>query len=288
MASSAAMKKVAEDFGYQLSFLKSDKELYSVFTKAVNGKWDASRFVAAVRGTKWYRTHGETYRQNQQLRYTDPKTFKDKLAQQRAAIATMAHQIGAPVPGTAMAKLAENALMMGWSEDQIRTQVASYASAKSTNGEAGSTLQALKQTAFRNGVNLSEGYYSGLVKQVALGAMTVENAQQAIRATYATKVAPGFEKELAGGQDLYDLASPYMQTMAKTLELNPGDIDLFDPTVRKALASSNDKDGQVGSIPLWQFESQLKKDPRWLKTNGARDELDKATRSLSQAFGVGV
>lgn len=287
-SNSAAMKQLAEDYGYELAFLKSDPELYRVFTRAVSGKWDATRFVAAVRATKWYKKHSETWRQGAQLKYTDPATYNAKLAETRASLNVLADQIGAPVPGKDMAKLAESALLFGWSTDQMRNQVARYTSVKYQAGEVGTNLQALKQTAFRNGVNFSDDYYNRVIRRVALGEITLENAQQAIRTGYAKAVAPGFEKELAAGQDLYDLASPYMQTMAKTLEMSPGDIDLFDPTIRKALASSNDKDGQAGSVPLWQFERELKKDQRWLKTNGARDELDRVGRSLSQAFGVGV
>lgn len=289
MATSAAMKKVAEDFGYQIAFLKSNKELWSIFNKAVNGKWDASRFVAAVRGTAWYKAHSETFRQNAQLKFSDPATFKEKLGQQTASLRRVAGELGISLSNSQFASMANDALMLGWSDDQVRAALAGHYNRSATGtGIGGQVENALKQTAFRNGVNVSDGLIQAWSKRVALGTATVEDAQQAIRDTYAKSVAPGFEKELAAGQDLYDLASPYMQTMAKTLEINPGDIDLFDPTIRKALASSTDKDGQAGSVPLWQFERELKKDQRWLKTNNARDELDKQARNLAQMFGEGV
>ena len=289
MATSAAMAKVAQDFGYQLAFLKSDKELYSVFTKAVNGKWDAARFVAAVRGTKWYKTHSETWRQNQQLRYTDPKSWEDKVNQSRASVRQMAGQLGVSLSASAINALGATAYQMGWTSEQIQQQLVAQGKGKITGlGTAGEVENAIRQTAYRNGVSVSDTWISSWVSRVQSGQGTVEDAQQQLRETYGKSVAPGFEKELAAGQDLYDLASPYMQTMAKTLELNPGDIDLFDPTIRKALASSSGADGQAGSVPLWQFERDLKKDQRWLATNGARDQLDQATRSLAQMFGKGV
>ena len=289
MATSAKMKKVAEDFGYQLAFLKSSPELYSIFTKAVNGGWDGARFVAAVRGTKWYKTHSESWRQNAQLKYTDPKTFADKVAQQLAGVKRMAGELGISLNPAQFASMSNDAFMLGWSDDQLRAALAGhYKKGMTGTGLGGQVENALRQTAFRNGINVSDSLIQGWAKRVALGTATVEDAQQQIREKYASSVAPGFAKELAAGQDLYDLASPYMQTMAKTLEINPGDVDLFDPTIRKALASSSDKDGVAGSVPLWQFERDLKKDQRWLKTNGARDDLDKTARNLSQIFGVGV
>jgi len=292
MATSAAMSKIAEDFGYQLAFLKSDKELYSVFTKAVNGKWDATRFVAAVRGTKWYKTHSENWRNNTQLQYSDPASFKSKMDEQYAGLRRIAGEMGVGGTPAQFKQLATQALMMGWGDDIVRNQLTSWLGKKGATltgtGTSGQVENAIRQTAFRNGINVSDSMIQGWAARVMGGTATIEDAQQSIREKYAASVAPGFAKELAAGQDLYDLASPYMQTMAKTLEINPGDVDLFDPTIRKALASSSDKDGQVGSVPLWQFERDLKKDQRWLKTNGARDELDKAARSLSQMFGEGV
>ena len=286
MADSAKMKKMAEDFGYQLAFLKSDKELYSIFTKAVNGGWDASRFVAAVRNTKWYKKHSESWRQNQQLKYTDPASYNQKLSAQMATLRRMAGEVGVNLNASQIKSMATDAFMFGWSDDQIRQQLGGWITRQPAGtGAAGQVEHQLRATALRNGVSVTDSFVQSWAKRVAMGSATVEDAQQNIRDKFAATVAPGFKNELAAGQDLYDLASPYMQTMAKTLEMNPADVDLFDPTIRKALASSSDKDGVVGSIPLWQFERDLKKDERWLKTNGARDALDKTARSLGQMFG---
>lgn len=289
MATSKKMRAVAEDFGYALAFLKSDKELYKVFQKAVDGGWDANRFVAAVRATRWYKTHSETWRQNQQLRYSDPQTWENKIAEARAQVRSMAYAMGTKVSHAYLNALGVDAFQYGFSEEQIRQRLAQATKGQLTGfGTAGEVENAIRQTAYRNGVNVSDNWIKSWVTKVQAGHAGIEDAQQSLRETYGKSLAPGFQKELAAGQDLYDLASPYMQTMAKTLELNPSDIDLFDPTIRKALASSSDKDGQVGSVPLWQFERDLRKDKRWLSTNNARDAVDGAVRNLSQMFGVGA
>lgn len=283
------MKELADDFGYQLAFLKSDPELYRVFQKAVDGGWDSTRFVAAVRGTKWYKTHSETYRKNAQLKASDPQTFRENRETNRAAARRMAAEMGVVISTNLLNRFADEAHMAGWSADQLREQIANrFKQGLSGRGLSGQVENAIRETAFRNGVNVSNTWIEQWAKRVALGKGTIEDAQQQIRETYAKSLAPGFAKELGAGMDLFDLASPYMQTMAKTLELNPGDINLFDPTIRKALASSDNKDGQVGSVPLWRFEQDLKRDRRWLQTNNARQQVDQAARNLGQMFGVGV
>lgn len=289
MATSAKMKKVAEDFGYQIPFLKANNELWSIFNKAVNGSWSADRFVAAVRNTKWYKTHSETWRQSQQLRFSDPKTWTSNLEQTIAAVRRTAGQIGVSLTSAQYKSMAQDAMMMGWSDDQVRAALAGWIGRAGTGyGEVGEVEQTLKNTAWRNGVSVTESYITDWAKRVVTGQATVDDAAQSIREKFAKSLAPGFAKELEAGQDLYDVASPWMQTMAKTLELNPADIDLFDPTIRQALASSADNDGEAGSTPLWKFERDLKKDSRWLKTSNARDALDNAARSLTQTFGLGV
>lgn len=284
MASEA--QKFAEDYGYQLAFLKSDNELYNIFQKAMKGDWDQTKFVAAVKNSKWYKTHGEAYRTNLSLKTTDPATYNQRVNSQRESIANMAHQMGSPVPGADMARLAEQSILMGWNDDQIRRQIARFTKVGYAGGEAGNVLQQLRSAAYRNGVNVSDKFLQDQLQKVSAGITTIGAVQQQIRSTYGKTLAPGFAKELDSGVDLYDVASPYMQSMAQTLELSPSDIDLFDPTIRKALGSAGDKDGKPGSTPLWQFEQQLRQDPRYMKTQGAQNSVMATGKKVLEDMGL--
>lgn len=272
MATSKAMTQFAEDYGYQLAFLKSDHELYGIFKKAVAHKWDATRFVAAVKASKWYKTHGEAYRQNLALKTTDPATWKQKINSQFHTLGDLAASMGASLNGSQLRQIAEQSVMFGWNDNQIRDVLAQRIKSGATTGDAGTIRQKIKEAAWRNGTTASEGFITNWQRRIASGAATIDNVTQSIRETYGARLAPGFEKELKAGQDLYDVASPYMQSMANTLELNPSDIDLFDPTIRKALSSSSDKDGKPGSTPMWEFEQGLRQDPRFMKTKQAQDQ----------------
>jgi hypothetical protein len=280
-----AAEQFAEDYGYQLAFLKSDPELYAVFQKAMAGKWDATRFVAAVKASRWYKTHGEAYRQNLALKTTDPATWGQRVNSQYHTIGDLAASLGAQLTTGTLRALSEQSILMGWNDNQIRQVLSSHIKKGARAGQAGTIAQKIKETAFRNGVNLSEGFIHSWQKQIAEGA-TIEQVQQGIRKTYGTRLAPGFAKELEAGMDLYDIASPYMQTMAQTLELNPSDVDLFDPTIRKALGTSSDADGKPGSVPLWEFEQQLRQDQRWMKTKNAQDSAMAAGHAVLKDFGL--
>jgi hypothetical protein len=268
-------QKLAEDYGYQLAFLKSDPELYKIFQTAMAKDWDATRFVAAVKGSKWYKTHGESYRTNLAQRTTDPASYRDKAIAQQATVGDLARTLGADLTHHQLVKIADDSIMFGWNDNQLRNTLANYIKTTGTSqrGDAGHGVMEIMQTAWRNGVNVSRDWANKFAVQIAAGNFTIEDAQRKIRAM-AAGLAPGFAKELEGGTDLYDLATPYMQSMAQTLELNPSDIDLFNPTIRKAMstgAPAPDGKQQPGSTPLWQFEQELRQDPRYMKTQKAQD-----------------
>jgi hypothetical protein len=52
--------------------------------------------------------------------------------------------------------------------------------------------------------------------------------------------------------------------------MNPADIDLFDPDIRKAVSGVS-KDGKPTSQSLWQFEQQIRGSSAWLKSQNAQD-----------------
>ena len=280
-------QQLADDYGYQLAFLKSDPGLYKVFQQAVDGGWDATRFVAAVRNTTWYKTHSETYRNNSQLKYADPATFNSQLNQKIAELTQKMWAMGAGISNASMKKLATDALMFGYNDQQVTNLLSRSIRPNAVTGTAGDVGVALRQTAYRNGITVSDSLIQNATAQIAQGKQTVEQVQQMLRVKYAAALAPGFKKELAAGMDLYDVASPYMQSMAKILELSPSSVDLFDPTIRKALSGATvDKKGDTTSVPLGEFERQLKSDPRWLKTKNAQDDLMGVTHGILQSLGL--
>src|SRR5690349_6979798 len=187
----------------------------------MKGQWDATKFVAAVKNSKWYRTHGEAYRTNLALKTTDPGTWNQKISAERARIADVSSSLGATLNPSALAKITEDSTLFGWNDNQLRDAMSSYIKTNPLAvGTAGEIRSALQQTAYRNGVGLTESYSTEAARRVAAGQSTLQDEQQRLRALYAKSIAPGFAKEIEGGQDLYDLATPYMQTMAQTLELN--------------------------------------------------------------------
>lgn len=277
--------ELASQYGWAMAFLKSDKTLYKVFQRAVKGQWEPTKFVAELKKSAWWKKNSETARQTAYLKATDPATYNARLSALKAQIHDAGAAMGAVMTMNQITRVATNALMFGWNDSQLRNTLAGYTRAVNGvyRGQAGADVDSLRQTAWRNGINLSSASLQSWAQNIAKGSSTVQYYQDAIR-RQAKTLAPGFAQELDAGVDLYDVAGAYMQSKAKILELNPADIDLFDPDVRSAL-SAKDSSGKPTSKSLWQFEQDLRKNPKWLKTQNAQDQIMAVGHQVLRDFG---
>lgn len=282
----------ADYYGWALTLLKSDPSLWKLFQDAIKGTWQPAKFVAELKKTKWYQKYGEASRKTLALKYTDPETWKQRVRSIYQEIQSLAGQMGIKTGWQTMWDMAEDALMFGWSNAQIRKSLAGYLNNKNGvyGGEAGEAEQQLRQYAHSMGINLDSGTLNGWLKGIVNGTRTLQDYKGWIQ-KQAMSAYPGLAKQIQGGMSVRDIADPYMQSMARILEINPGQLNVQDPSIRRALQGvSQDANGnaQAGSstMPLWQFENELRKDPRWLNTNNARQGLNSTARGVLKDFGL--
>ena len=277
--------ELAAQYGWALSFLKSDKSLYAKFQQAVKGTWTPDRFVAELKSTSWWKKNSESVRQYQYLKKTDPASFSRRLSALKAQINDAGAAMGATTTWAQISRIADHALMFNWNDSQVRDALAAYTRAVNGvyHGKAGTDVDELRQTAWRNGISLSGSTLQTWAQNIAKGTATVGYYQQQVR-RQAKTLTPGYAQALDGGMDLYDVANAYIQSKAKVLEMNPADVDLFDKDVRSAL-SSKDAKGKPTSKSLWQFEQDLRKQPAWLRTQNAQDQVMSVGRQVLRDFG---
>lgn len=138
-------------------------------------------------------------------------------------------------------------------------------------------VQTLQGTANANGVTLSP-------QQLQQYAMDIQNGkdikviQNQIRALAGLGMPENVKKLLVEGNDLETIYSPYKKTMAAILEINPETITLSDPVLRSAI-------GPNGEMSLYDYQRQLRKDPRWQYTSNAREDVSTAALQVLRDFG---
>lgn len=277
----------AANFGYSMAFFNSDPELKKLLNSAVSGNWTPQQFVAKLQNTKWFKKNGEAARQLYALKTADPATYNQRISSARAQIANLAHQMGAPVPGAAMAMLSEHALSFGWTDDQIKQALTGYIKGDRSglySSGAGAAQMQIRQVASDYGYSLSPAQSGNWIKGMVSGSVSIEQVKQQMMAYVASKY-PGLADRINAGETLEQIAAPYKDSYSKVLEVPSTAVNLRDPAIQKALQAKDAK-GKPTTQSVWQFEEDLRKDPRWLQTNNARDQLVGNTRKVLQDFGL--
>jgi hypothetical protein len=214
------------------------------------------------------------------LRYSDPATFRSKLQQAQTSVQNLAAAYG--THGVNVPAMAERALLLGWNEDQIRDAIAGYVvpRAQHYGGQLAAIEQQFRNTAANNGVRVSDAQMTQWMRSIVKGDASTEQYESMIR-DIAAQTFSAYGEQIKAGMDLKDIASPYMQSMGQILELNPASLDLFDPTIRKALSFQDDKGVNV-PMSISAFEKSLRQDKRWQYTKNAKD----SARGITQAIGA--
>ena len=279
---------LAEQFGYALTVLKSDPDLNTLFTNAVAQGYDRTRFNAELMNTGWYKAHGEAWRNATALKSVDPATYATKLAQSKASIGTQAAAMGAAMSPSTLAQMADTALMFGWDANQIQASMGTYVTYVKGDllGQAGQWDTELR--AFGADNNIKFGTQSAWIQtnlqSVSEGKQTFNDVKNKVR-DMAISAYPHLADRLRQGETVATIAEPYKQSMGTILELNPESLSLSDPKIRKALDSRN-KNGAPVMQTLYDFETGLRQDSRWLSTKNAQDATMGTAHKVLQDLGL--
>lgn len=282
-------QEMAQNFGFAYSMLQSIPELKNIFNEAVAGQWDATRFQAALINTQWYQTHSAAQRAWITEGFADPTTQKTQLNSQIASVQAAAAALGAVLSPSTAQSIAAEYLMNGWNSDQLQQALSKYIqfdSSGALGGASGQDEMTLRTLAQNNGVGVSNNWLLSTAQHIASDSTSLEDAEGYIR-KQAENLFPQYAKMIQGGQNMSDLAAPYMQDYQRILEVGPGQTNLFDPTMLKAL-QYKDPTGQNTTMPMWQFDQSLRDDPRWMKTQNAQDTTMGVAHGILQDFGFSI
>lgn len=275
------------EVGWNAAVLKSSPELAALFRRAVAETWSQQKFQAEVRNTQWFKTHQESWRTSEILRLTDPKSYTDQWNKAKQTVIDRAAQLGATINGGALTRAVNQYVRLGWTTEQLDSTLSQYITEVNGayRGAAGQAVQNLRGIARANGVTYNDKWYGDAARAVSGGARSLQDYENDIR-TQAASAFPVFSEQIKAGQNVADIASPYIQRMSALLEINPQQIDLFDNTIREALSGRNPDTGKAQAKSLWQFENDLRNDPRWQKTQNAKETYSNAAENILKTWGL--
>jgi hypothetical protein len=268
---------------------------------AQTGKaWDAKRTAAALQGSDWYNERTGNQREADNAEKTDPTSYNQRIEWLKQGIAEKAVTAGADLSGANVDEFARRMLRDNWlylsgsSDAEVPDRflndfIAPLIKPKpgtrtEFSGEAASTGSALRQRAESYGVTLSDQWYVKAIQQLKSGDVAEQDLVNEIISNSKSRYS-GLAGMISESRSVKDLADPYIEMYAQTLERNPREIDIYNPDIQKAMQYTDPATGQTRMRSLWEFEQDLRQKPEWGNTSRGRKELNDGAMSMLRDFG---
>ena len=305
------LAKAQADYNLPDIIFSNVKSLGDILKEYVDGKIDIDLFKQKVANDPWYRQNSQEIKTRylQKFNYDDlvksgnakgTTDYEQQIAKITNNLLTQARKLGSAIDEGQAKLIAEDLYIHNQdTDDAVVTRrlvsgirpIAGMVAGRITEDYSGLALQnyqGLQAIAKRNGFKLEDILPRGAdgkpmaaqetLQRIALGELDPTRLEQDVRKLAAVG-QPQFVRDLLGqGIDLDEIYAPYRKTMANILELDPGQIDLNDPTLRMGI---NDK----GDVNLYDYSKALRQDSRWQYTGNAREAVSDAALTVLRNFG---
>jgi len=301
--------KLGEDYGFARDMIASDDSLIKLF------KWAASQganlpdnaFLARLKNTSWWTKSSQSYRSAYKAEFFGDTTWSDEIMPRaRTRIAAAAAAIGVSVTPEQQNRLARLAEYGGWSDEELTSALVTGSDmtgegiknfkglserSGDLRGNAKLAYDTLQTYAEDSGVRYTDEWYR-------MKALQILNPNSGVNPNdiymeigeKAKSKYPALANEIGWQGTSFvtvrSAASPYIQTIADTLELDASEINLNDRLLSSALRQT-DSANKHTLTPLWKVEEDAIADERWQATSAGRRANGNLAALISSTFGVG-
>lgn len=286
---------IRAQYGFVAMLAQAVPEIGALMQRAVTEKWTAERFQMSVAATGWWKSTPAPVRQWVTQNVADPASATRAMQTGADQIRMFAGRLG--FEGVSQAQLEriwlDGQLVGGddaWLQQHTWNSL-SKTGLTPTGGEYGARVQQAREMAG------SYGYMPGdLDFQIrnavgsSLGASQTGDAGMAAwvdkMKSYAKSKYSAFADRIDRGETVADIAQPYIEMYANTLELNQHDVGLDDKYVQQWLQGRSEAGKPPAAAAVWQAQQELRKDPRWGYTQNARQSAAETATVIGKAFGM--
>lgn len=289
-------------YGFVGSLANSVPELKTILDQAVREQWTSDRFTMAVAGSNWYRTNQNYARELITKQAVDPATAAADRKRTWVETSLVAESMGIRLtPDQLSAVTFMKQTNPSMSEEYLRAHIArnyfdpsqDWSKLTGTAGQLANQVQQIAEQYGWGDANQKSGEARDWLMKLMDGTESVDAFSHRM-VEYAKVKYPGLSSQLASGLTVKQLAQPYTQAMSKVLELPESSINWTDDKlISKAMQyrpETGGKSGEgkdvVGTMPIYQFEDTLRKDPRWNKTDNAKDSTAQMLTKIGKDFGM--
>jgi len=262
-----------------LSFLNTLAELSGLnylVADLNSGKIQPEAAQDIIRKSKFFQENVKATRDALLLQKADPATFNDTIENYKDEIRQTFIDAGAEYNEKQIADLANKAALFKLKKEDFVKIVADSVDFQSSylRGLANSYATGVRKTASSYGITLPDGSkeLKNFVKAKFTGAMSDDDITAVFREE-AIKAFPNFKARFEAGATLDDVAKPFRDDIASTLELNSEDIGYNDNLLKSVLTATNPKDGSPYAMSRAEVTKLAMNDSRFDSTKKAQDML---------------
>lgn len=262
-----------------LSFLNTLAELSGLnylVADLNSGKIKPEAAQDIIRKSKFFQENVKATRDALLLQKTDPATFNDTIENYKDEIRQTFIDAGAEYNEKQIADLANKAALFKLKKEDFVKIVSDSVDFQSSylRGLANSYATGVRKTASSYGITLPDGSkeLKNFVKAKFTGAMSDDDITAVFREE-AIKAFPNFKARFEAGATLDDVAKPFRDDIASTLELNSEDIGYNDNLLKSVLTATNPKDGSPYAMSRAEVVKLAMNDSRFDSTKKAQDML---------------
>jgi hypothetical protein len=241
--------------------------------------------------TGWFKKYGAEASLRLVAERQRPGFFASEVAARKADVKAQANALGFNLSDKALGQLARDTYVFGWSMaealDEAQKSYMATGDVTYDGGTIGESQDALEEAAFMLGVQLTSADIKAM-RQDVIDGKGYQSQLDDLRERSANTYTP-FAEQIRAGQSLRQVAGEYFQKASDLLELgSPDDIDMNDPLFAggKAFMTADPNTGKMMQKGLWDFEKEVRKDQRWLKTQNAHDSTYETANNLLSLMGL--
>ena len=291
-------KDYLANLGFAMELINSDPSLQE-FIKRVrrymdrnNGRTPTPNELDQIKqGIDWLERLNAVQEEARMLQ-ADPRRRADwNRAQEleRSNVREIANSVGVELSEEDVKAIALDARLNGLTEQEIRERMnpflqAAIAGGADLAGRAAEFEREILQWSRRNGLQLTGQTLAKYVQAGVEGRSTMDDVKNDLRRTYLLGQYPAWSDRIEQGFDPADIAQPYIERMSRLLEIDEQQIDLNDQLLQRGMQSIG-QDGKPRVMPLYEFEQEIRKDPRWEFTENAYDVYSRVGTNLLRTFG---
>jgi len=287
----------AADYGFAASLIASDDtgslkdffDWFAAYTQRTGRVPTENELDRKKKQVEWFQKWNSNQQEALKDKALNPTDYAESVRLRADDIRATADSLGVPLTEAEVGYLAEQSRINKWTATQIQNNLAPYLKSavgenRDLTGAAGDVQTELSDWARMNGIDISPDQMARYVSSGAFGKQSINDIKAELRKTYMAGAYPAWADKIAAGVDIADIAAPYKSTMAKLLEIDENNIDLNDQLLQRGLQGVG-ADGKPSVVPLYEFQKQIRNDPRWQKTDNAYSAYASVADDILSMFG---